>query len=134
MVTGPRVFDSWAIMALLEDEPAGATVESLIVEAQASYASLWITAVNLGEVWYNLARRRSRDVANNKVGEILELGFEVESADWNLTFQAAQFKAQYRLSHADCFAAALAKQRQVELVTGDPGFRQLDKEIKIRWL
>jgi hypothetical protein len=35
---------------------------------------------------------------------------------------------------ADCFAAALAKIRKVELVTGDPEFKELEKEIKIVWL
>jgi hypothetical protein len=28
----------------------------------------------------------------------------------------------------------LAKERKAELVTGDPEFRVLEKEIKIRWL
>ncbi len=32
------------------------------------------------------------------------------------------------------FAAALAKARKCELVTGDPELRPLDKEIKIHWL
>jgi hypothetical protein len=35
---------------------------------------------------------------------------------------------------ADCFAAALAKQRRVELVTGDKEFKQVEKEIRILWL
>ena len=39
-----------------------------------------------------------------------------------------------KLSLADCFAAALAKERKAELVTGDPEFKPLDHEIKIGWL
>jgi len=35
------------------------------------------------------------------------------------------------MSYADCFAAALAKQRRVELVTGDKEFKQVEKEIRI---
>ena len=31
-------------------------------------------------------------------------------------------------------AAALAKERRAELVTGDPEFKPLQKEIKINWL
>lgn len=130
----PRVFDSWAVIALLEGEPAGSTVSSLILLAQASEAPMWITVVNLGEVWYRLDRAYSQSEADSSVEQIRELGFEVQDADWTLTRQAAQFKSRYRLSYADCFAAALAKQRNVELVTGDPEFRQLEKEIKILWL
>ncbi len=32
------------------------------------------------------------------------------------------------------FAAALARARNCELVTGDPEFKPLEKEIKINWL
>jgi hypothetical protein len=35
---------------------------------------------------------------------------------------------------ADAFAAALAKESRAELVTGDPEFRPLEKEIKVQWL
>jgi hypothetical protein len=32
------------------------------------------------------------------------------------------------------FAAALAKEKKAELVTGDPEFRALEKEILVVWL
>ena len=35
---------------------------------------------------------------------------------------------------ADAFAAALAKTKSAELVTGDAEFKPLEKEIKINWL
>jgi hypothetical protein len=35
---------------------------------------------------------------------------------------------------ADAFAAALAKEKKAELVTGDPEFKPLEKEIKVKWL
>lgn len=38
------------------------------------------------------------------------------------------------MSLADAFAGALAKERKAELVTGDPEFKPLEKEIRIRWL
>jgi predicted nucleic acid-binding protein len=47
---------------------------------------------------------------------------------------AADFRACHKISLDDAFAAALAKERKTELVTGDPEFRALEKEIKINWL
>ncbi len=44
---------------------------------------------------------------------------------------AADFKARDKLSLADAFAAALAKERNADLVTGAPEFKALKKEIKI---
>ncbi len=32
------------------------------------------------------------------------------------------------------FAAALAKEKKAELVTDDPEFKPLEKEVKINWL
>ncbi|HEX4119441.1 MAG TPA: PIN domain-containing protein [Verrucomicrobiae bacterium] len=54
--------------------------------------------------------------------------------DLNLTRQAAIYKATRKMSYADCFAAALAKLKNAELVTGDPEFKEVEKEIKIGWL
>ena len=39
-----------------------------------------------------------------------------------------------RMSLADAFAAALAKEKKAELITGDPEFKPFEKEIKINWL
>jgi predicted nucleic acid-binding protein len=38
------------------------------------------------------------------------------------------------MSYADCFAAALAKERKAEVVTGDPEFKQIEPEVKVHWI
>src|SRR5260221_131730 len=44
-------------------------------------------------------------------------------------------KGTKAMSYADCFAAALAKTRNAELVTGDREFKVVESELKsIRWL
>ena len=129
-----HVFDSWALIAFLEDEPAAEEIESLIAHANESENELWVTTVNLGEVWYAVARLHSENAADQAVTEVLRLGFKAADADWELTREAAKFKAKAKLAYADCFAAALAKKRNAELITGDPEFRQLSTQIKIHWL
>jgi ribonuclease VapC len=62
------------------------------------------------------------------------LPIHIVTADLELTKQAAVFKANKKMSYADCFAAALAKHRSVELVTGDDEFKQVERELKILWL
>ena len=74
------------------------------------------------------------EVADQAVEEITRLGSKVIDADWPLTRQAASFKARYRLAYADCFAAALAKIHHCPVVTGDPEFKQLEKEIQVLWI
>lgn len=128
------VLDSWAWMALVMGESAGKEVETLIHAAARSSRDLWMTTVNLGEVWYSVARKKSPAAADDALELVALAGIRVAPADWALTYQAAQYKARHRLSYADAFAAALAHARGVELVTGDPEFRELASEIKIRWL
>jgi len=59
---------------------------------------------------------------------------EIVRADLGLARQAALFKSGKKISYADCFAAALAKLRKAELVTGDQDFRQVEGEVKILWI
>ena len=44
------------------------------------------------------------------------------------------FRPHRRISLTAVFAAALAKEKKVELVTGGPVFKALEKEIKINRL
>jgi len=40
----------------------------------------------------------------------------------------------YKLSYADCFAAAFANHRKSDLVIGDKEFKQVEREVDIHWL
>jgi ribonuclease VapC len=128
------VLDTWSVVAYFEDEPSGEQVADLIVDAQESGASLAMSVVNAGELWYLMARRASEADANECVIELRQLGIQLVEIDWNLAQAAARFKSKYRMSYADCFAAALAKRTKAELVTGDPDFNQMEREIRIVWL
>ena len=129
-----KVLDAYALMAFFEDEPGADLVRDLIVKAEEGKIELVMSVVNLGEVWCSIARTNSPDVADQYIGEIMGMAIEVVDADWQLTRQAALFKVEGRISYADCYAAALAKVRGAELVTGDMEFKLLENEIRISWL
>lgn len=134
MAQQPRVFDSWGLVAFMQDEPAASRVEALLDEARETGEPALATAVNLGEVWYTTARKRGQAEADATVRDLSRLGVVPVSVDWELAEQAARFKAKHKLAFGDCFAAALAKLRDIEVVTGDPEFKQLSREVKIFWL
>jgi ribonuclease VapC len=56
------------------------------------------------------------------------------SDDLQLVQEAAKLKASKKMAYADCFAAALARLRNVEVVTGDPEFKEVEGEVKVAWL
>ena len=128
------VLDSWSVLAYLEDEPAGQQVADIIANAHENGTPLMMTVVNAGEVWYITARGTSEDEADLVLGELAHLGIEFVDAGWKLTREASRLKARGKMSFADCFAAALAKEEKADLVTGDTEFRQVESEIKITWL
>jgi len=44
------------------------------------------------------------------------------------------FKAAPQDVLADAFAAALARLKKAQLVTGDPEFKAVERQIKVMWL
>lgn len=129
-----KVLDSYALMAFFEDEPGADFVRGLIQKAVESDTSLLMSIVNLGEVWYSIARANSPEIADQYVHEIKGMGIEIVDVDWALTRQAAAFKVNGGISYADCFAAALAKLKKAELITGDKEFKSIENQIKIQWM
>ncbi len=128
------VLDSWSVIAYFEDEPAGHQVADLIANSEENETSLLMSVVNLGEVWYILAREVSEEEADQSIAELKHLGIEFVDADWKLTESAARFKSKHKMSYADCFAAALAKENKAGLVTGDHEFKQVESEVRIQWI
>ena len=128
------VLDSWAVLAYLEDEGSGRKVADLIGDAHEHGIPLLMSVVNAGEVWYILAREVSETEADKGVNGLRQLGIEFIDVDWKLSRQAGTYKSKNRMSYADCFVAALTKEQKAELVTGDKEFRQMESDIRIRWL
>ncbi len=132
--TKPIVLESWAIMAYLEDEPAGEKVGDVIADAHEQDVPLLMSVINVGEVWYIIARETSPTEAESSVTHLRQLGIDFVEADWHLAREAAKYKSKHRMSYADCFAAALTKQKDGVLLTGDPEFKQVEREIAVQWL
>jgi len=121
-------------MALFNNEPAADTVEKVLEQATADRHRLFMSVVNWGEIYYSVMRGASTEMAEQKAREIAAMPIEIVPADLHQTHQAAIYKATHKMSYADCFAAALAKVKNCELLTGDPEFKEVEKEIKINWL
>ena len=128
------VLDSWAVISYLEDEPTATTVADIISDAHEQEVPLLMTVVNAGEVWYIVAREASVADADASIKQLRDLGIVFVDADWDLAKDSGYFKSRNKMSYADCFAAALARQRKAHLATGDPEFKQVEQEITVHWL
>jgi PIN domain nuclease of toxin-antitoxin system len=116
------VLDAWAVMALLQDEPAASQVREVIATQDAR-----ICSVNLGEAYYVVQRRRGRGFAVDRIEAIRRI-VRVEDPDWTLTRAAAEIKAGGGLSYPDAFCVATARRHRAPVYTGDPEILALDGE------
>jgi ribonuclease VapC len=129
-----QVLDSHALLKLLRDEAGAETVAQILEKAGQRDLPVHMTEVNYAEVQY-LIRRKDGDAAWQTIaGELIAAPIQFHPADRRLADIAADFKARFKMSLADAFAAALAKEKKAELITGDAEFKPLEKEIKINWL
>jgi len=124
------VLDANAAMRFLQKEPGFEKVSDLFRKQAAGEAKLLISVLNRGEVLYALARRVGIEQAKSALAtlagfvEAIDIGQEDADA-------AAVLKWRHKLGFADCFAAVLAIREEATLVTADPDFAKLGKQLKI---
>jgi predicted nucleic acid-binding protein len=126
--------DSYSLISYIEGEAGKDTMIEVFRSARDSGKHCLLSVVNWGEVYYITLREMGQQRAEEVAHLIHTLPIDLLPVDLELTKQAATFKALKKMSYADCFAAALAKHRRVELVTGDREFKQVEGEVKILWL
>ncbi len=128
------VLDSYALLAYAENEKGTDVVTEILIGALEGKNEIYISVVNFGEMYYIALREGGKARAEVYKDTILKFPIEIVDADLELTLTAAPFKAAYKISYADAFAAGLAKQKKAVLVTGDKEFEQIKGEIKINWI
>jgi ribonuclease VapC len=128
------VLDSFALVAYFRDEPGAEHVQQLLQKAAERDKPLFMTEVSYAETKYTLLRKEGEKVWAACAEALDGLPILFVPADRRLADLAAEFKARFKLSLADAFSAALAKEKKAELVTGDPEFKALEKELKVVWL
>jgi ribonuclease VapC len=123
------VLDAYALLAYLNKESGHARVLQLM---ESEDADLIINSINLGEVFYIIARSHGMRAADYFLSVILpSLPIAVLDNSLENVIEAARLKAGHALSYADCFAASTSIRERVPLVTGDPEFKSLGKLLRI---
>ena len=115
------VLDAWAVIAFLQaEEPANSRVKELLADADTGTTETCISVINLGEVFYTIAKRQGNSVARTAIAGVHKLPISVIDAAEERVFAAAEVKSKYPISYADAFAVAAAVEKQAVLATGDP--------------
>ncbi|MGA2517051.1 MAG: type II toxin-antitoxin system VapC family toxin [Thermodesulfobacteriota bacterium] len=134
MQKGPFIFDSHALLKFFQKEKGYEKVVHLLEEIRKTGAVKYISAVNLGEIIYSTKEEFGDQKKLEVLANIERLNFTILPIPNSLIFQAAEYKAQYALSYADCFALASAVEHKATLVTGDPEFKKVKHLVGIVWI
>lgn len=133
-MTGPYVFDSYAVLKLFQKEEGYSSVADLLRRIRSAGERALMSVINYGEIIYIVKRTFGDQKKIECLAAIERLGIEILSVPNELVFRAAEYKADFSISYADCFALASAVERKALLVTGDPEFKKVEHLVEISWV
>lgn len=132
------VVDAWAMLAWLGREAGAATVDRWLERAARAGDPLLMSVINAGEVFYRLSKSGESDRAEefSRDARRRVLPLQLMPATNPRVWRAAALKGRYTIAYADAFAAGLAAELGLPVLTGDPDFAPLEADgaCKVVWL
>ncbi len=125
------VLDTSAWLAFIENEAGADVVFDLLDKAKAGKIVIFVSFMTFMEVYYITLQERDETEARERLRLMNSMSILRADSVEALGVLASQFKANYRLSVADAWIAALAKERGAILVHKDPEFEQVESEILV---
>lgn len=134
MPTGPFLFDSHALLKFFQREKGYEKILQLLEDIKKVGTTKYINVINLGEIIYTTKREFGDQKKLEVLAHIERLNFRLLPIPNQLIFQAAEYKAQFSISYADCFVLASAVEHKAVIVTGDPDFKKVKHVAEILWV
>jgi uncharacterized protein len=128
------VLDASAAFDYVQAGPGPAKIEQLLGDAIRQQLRLFISVLNLAEVFYLIWQRTKEERARQIVADFSRLPVQVVPVDLSQALKAGELKALHKIPFVDCIAAALALQQNATLVTADHDFEKLGRHFPILWI
>ncbi|MBN2092959.1 type II toxin-antitoxin system VapC family toxin [candidate division KSB1 bacterium] len=125
------VLDTSAVMTFLENEAGADRVADLFEQAETGAINLFLSFVTFTEIYYITIQKRGKEFAEHRMDALETLPVKRIESNVKIGKIAGDFKAAYRVSFADAWIAALAKNKNATLVHKDPEFECLESQLKI---
>jgi len=133
-MTSGYMFDSHALLTFFQNETGANIVYEILRKSIKEHIDRLVCVINLGEIIYITKGMFGDQKKVEILGRIHQLGVKVLPVSDTLVYQAAEIKAEYPISYADCFVIACAQEHNATIVTGDPEFKNVDHLVKIKWI
>lgn len=125
------VLDTSALLCYIEEEDGAELVDELLKKGETKQAFLFVPFVSFTEVYYISWQKKGKEVAQARIYLIAQLAIERVESSKQLSLIAGEFKAENKISFADAWVAAVAKEKDAILVHKDPEFEQLKPDIEM---
>lgn len=128
------ILDSFALLAYLSGEKGADKVEEILRDASRDICRVAMSLINLGEALYITERERGLAKTHESLALIEQMPIEILPVNRSEVFSAAHIKAHFPVAYADAFAIVAAQSHDGILVTGDPEFKVVEKDVRIEWI
>jgi len=114
------VLDACALIAFINNEQGSDRVEIVLREALTGNAEVYMSKINIYEVYYGIYRTEGQQKANEVYSLIRKLPVNIVDTFGDLVFtEAARLKSKFKMSVADSIALGEAVIRNASLLTSD---------------
>ncbi|MFH0730702.1 MAG: type II toxin-antitoxin system VapC family toxin [Pseudomonadota bacterium] len=124
------VLDTSAWLTLIEDENGAGAVQSILEKSREGNVAVFVSFITFMEVYYITLQERGAAEAQERVELMTSLPIVRIESSRALGILAAEIKALHKLSVADAWIAALAKEQCAILVHKDPEYEQVEDFVK----
>jgi predicted nucleic acid-binding protein len=131
------LIDACSLIAVFNGEPGADIVLGLLDKARAGVVSLYMSIIQLLEVYYDRLYISGEYGARIRIESILDEPVSIiESITYPVMYEAGRFKTSYSMSLADAFLCATAKSISATLVTKDNEMRAAEEagEFSVLWI
>ncbi len=131
--TKPRyLLDTSALLTFSGDEPGADAVGSWLAKGRRGEVQLYVCFLSVMEAGYKAYQARGEDGLAMLLASFHQLPVTRVDVSDELIALAARMKGMYRLSLADAWVLATAKQLHATLVHKDPEFEQAAVEVQLQ--
>ena len=131
------LLDACAMIAFINQEPEGFKVKELFYSAETGENELYMSIVNLTEVYYNYIRSDGLAEADVILREIEKLPIKIiDTINRTIYREAARLKVHYSLSLADTFLCATSRSIAAVIVTKDNEIKAVEtgENLSVFWI
>ncbi len=127
------VLDTNVLLTYVQNRTGAEAVDKIFSDRTRGSVALMMSAVNWGEAFYILRRHADLEHVKRSLAP-LRAAIEILSVSTEAAENAAELKSVFKLGYADAFAAELAIDSNATLVSSDPVFKKLGKNLDLRLL